>query len=40
MKNDRGWVAFDDTGIIFAERNREIFKTILPENMPEQQNDQ
>jgi hypothetical protein len=23
-KNDRGWVGFDDAGIIFAERNREI----------------
>lgn len=25
-KNDRGWVDTNDTGIIFAERNREIFQ--------------
>ncbi|MFV8268523.1 DUF5916 domain-containing protein [Flavobacterium sp. GT2N3] len=25
-KNDRGWVGFDDAGIIFAERNREILQ--------------
>lgn len=28
-KNDRGWVATDDTGIIFAERNREILQNNL-----------
>jgi hypothetical protein len=31
MKNDRGWVAFDDTGIIFAERNREILQNDFTE---------
>lgn len=29
MINDRGWVAFDDTGIVFAERNREIAQNDL-----------
>ncbi|TDD78686.1 DUF5916 domain-containing protein [Flavobacterium caseinilyticum] len=29
MINDRGWVAFDDTGIVFAERNREILQNDL-----------
>ncbi|MFE3870021.1 DUF5916 domain-containing protein [Flavobacterium sp. ZS1P70] len=28
-KNDRGWVAFDDAGIIFAERNREILQNDI-----------
>lgn len=28
-KNDRGWVAFDNAGIIFAERNREILQNDL-----------
>jgi len=28
-KNDRGWVGFDDAGIIFAERNREILQNDL-----------
>lgn len=29
MKNDRGWIDFDDSGIIFAERNREILQNDL-----------
>ena len=29
MNNDRGWVDFDDTGIVFAERNREILQNDL-----------
>ncbi|RKS95306.1 carbohydrate binding protein with CBM9 domain [Flavobacterium limicola] len=29
MINDRGWVAFDDTEIVFAERNREILQNDL-----------
>jgi hypothetical protein len=29
MRNDRGWVAFDDSGIVFAERNREILQSDL-----------
>ncbi|MBC7747155.1 MAG: hydrolase, partial [Methylotenera sp.] len=29
MKNDRGWVAFDDSGVVFAERNREILQNDL-----------
>jgi hypothetical protein len=28
-KNDRGWVAFDNAGIIFAERNREILQNDI-----------
>lgn len=28
-KNDRGWVAFDNAGIIFAERNREIVQNDI-----------
>nr|WP_314896312.1 DUF5916 domain-containing protein [uncultured Flavobacterium sp.] len=28
-KNDRGWVAFDNMGIIFAERNREILQNDI-----------
>ncbi|MFE3846565.1 DUF5916 domain-containing protein [Flavobacterium sp. LB3P45] len=28
-KNDRGWVAFDDAGIIFAQRNREILQNDI-----------
>jgi hypothetical protein len=28
-KNDRGWVAFDNAGIIFGERNREILQNDL-----------
>lgn len=28
-KNDRGWVAFDNAGIIFAERNREIVQNNI-----------
>lgn len=28
-KNDRGWVAFDKAGIIFAERNREILQNDI-----------
>jgi hypothetical protein len=29
MNNDRGWVAFDDSGVVFAERNREILQNDL-----------
>ncbi|SHG75140.1 Carbohydrate family 9 binding domain-like [Flavobacterium micromati] len=29
MRNDRGWVDFDDSGIVFAERNREILQNDL-----------
>ena len=29
MTNDRGWVDFDDSGIVFAERNREILQNDL-----------
>jgi len=29
MGNDRGWVDFDDSGIVFAERNREILQNDL-----------
>ncbi|MFV8341670.1 DUF5916 domain-containing protein [Flavobacterium sp. XS2P39] len=29
LKNDRGWVDFDDSGIVFAERNREILQNDL-----------
>jgi hypothetical protein len=29
MNNDRGWVDFDDSGIVFAERNREILQNDL-----------
>ncbi|MDI6048699.1 DUF5916 domain-containing protein [Flavobacterium sp. XS2P24] len=29
MNNDRGWVAFDDTEIVFAERNREILQNDI-----------
>lgn len=29
MKNDRGWVDFDDSGIVFTERNREILQNDL-----------
>jgi hypothetical protein len=28
-KNDRGFVGYDDSGIVFAERNREIFSNVL-----------
>jgi len=28
-KNDRGWVDFDDSGIVFAERDREILQNDL-----------
>ena len=28
-KNDRGWVGFDNTGIVFAERTREILQNDL-----------
>ena len=29
MKNDRGWIDFDNAGIVFTERNREIFQNDL-----------
>ena len=29
MTNDRGWVDFDDSGIVFAERNREVLQNDL-----------
>ncbi|TDE01882.1 DUF5916 domain-containing protein [Flavobacterium sandaracinum] len=29
MNNDRGWVDFDSSGIVFAERNREILQNDL-----------
>ena len=29
MNSDRGWVDFDDSGIVFAERNREILQNDL-----------
>ena len=29
MNNDRGWVDFDDSGVVFAERNREILQNDL-----------
>jgi len=29
MRNDRGWVDFDNSGIVFAERNREILQNDL-----------
>ena len=29
MKNDRGWVDFDNSGIVFTERNREILQNDL-----------
>ena len=29
MKNDRGWVDFDNAGVVFTERNREILQNDL-----------
>ena len=29
MNNDRGWVDFDNSGVVFAERNREILQNDL-----------